>query len=348
MLNEKILTPNDAAVLQQLVDNARRVVVTCHQGPDGDAMGSMSAMVQLLRHLGKEAHAVAPNAWPDNLGFTPLANEMLVFSEGAAQCVQVLNQADLVVCLDYNAIHRVGEPMAAALAACAAPRLMLDHHLEPEQQDFALCVSQPQMSSTCEVLLHVIEEMGWHEALNRDMASALYLGMMTDTGAFSYASSRSEVFRCVALLLDQGIDKDKIYRNIFWGASEARMRMTGYLLYVNMQLLPQYHTAIITLTTEEYRRFRLKNGDTEGIVNMPLQIAGIRLSIFLREDTEIKGKIKVSTRSVENVPCNLIAQDFFNGGGHKNAAGGSMMCSLEQAVEQAKRAVEKYAEDIKP
>ncbi len=348
MLKEKILTPNDITLLQKLTDNATRVAVTCHMGPDGDAMGSMSAMVQLLRHLGKEAQAIAPNAWPDNLGFTPLAHEMLVFSENAARCTQLLGEADLVISLDYNAIHRVGEPMAAALAASPAPRLMIDHHLAPERQDYALCVSQPQMSSTCEVLLHIIEEMGWHEALNRNMASALYLGMMTDTGAFSYASSRSEVFRCVALLLDQGIDKDRIYRNIFWGASEARMRMTGYLLYVNMQLLPERHTAIITLTTEEYRRFRLKNGDTEGIVNMPLQIAGIRLSIFLREDTEIKGKIKVSTRSVEDVPCNLIAQDFFNGGGHKNAAGGSLMCSLQQAVEQAKRAVEKYAEEIKP
>lgn len=348
MLKKKILSPNDVAQLQKLTDNAKCVAVTCHMGPDGDAMGSMSAMVQLLRHLGKEAHAIAPNAWPDNLGFTPLANEMLMFSEHGAQCTQLLSEADLVVCLDYNAIHRVGEPMAAALAACTAPRLMIDHHLDPEQQDFALCVSQPQMCSTCEVLLHVIEEMGWHKALTCDMAGALYLGMMTDTGAFSYASSRSEVFRCVAMLLDQGIDKDKIYRNIFWNASEARMRMMGYLLYVNMQLLPKRHTAIITLTNEEYRRFHVKNGDTEGIVNMPLQIAGIRLSIFLREDTEIKGKIKVSTRSVEDVPCNLIAQEFFNGGGHKNAAGGSMMCTLEQAVKQAKRAIEKYAEEIKP
>ncbi len=348
MLNEKILSPNDAVALQQLVDNAKCVAVTCHQGPDGDAIGSMSAMMQLMLHLDKEVYCIAPNAWPDNLDFAPLANEMLLFNEDNARCKQVLEKIDLVICLDYNAIHRVGEQMAAVLSACTAPRIMIDHHLEPERQDFALCISQPHMSSTCEVLLHVIEEMGWREALTSEMASALYLGMMTDTGAFSYASSRSEVFRCVALLLDQGIDKDKIYRNVFWSASEARMRMMGYLMYVNMQLLPQQHTAIITLTNEEYRRFRLKNGDTEGIVNMPLQIAGIRLSIFLREDTEIKGKIKISTRSVEDVPCNLIAQEFFNGGGHKNAAGGNMMGTLEQAVEQAKRAIEKYAEEIKP
>ncbi len=347
MMNEKVLSPQDVEQLRELFNVSSRVVVTCHMGPDGDAVGSMTATVALLRKLGKHAVGIAPNAWPDNLAFMDGAEELVRFVGNEAHASELIDGADLVVCLDYNALHRTGDDMGHALSLSKAPRIMIDHHLEPEADGWKLVVSQPQMSSTCEVLMHVMAEMGWLPLLDCDMATSLYTGIMTDTGGFSYASSRGEVFRCVALLLDQGIDKDAIYRRIFWGCSEGRMRMMGFLLYAKMQLLKKRHTSIITMTNQEYRRMHLKNGDTEGFVNLPLQIEGVRLSIFLREDTEVAGRIRLSMRSVDPVPCHLLAQDFFNGGGHKNAAGGTVYCSLDEAVEQAKRAVEAYAQYLK-
>ncbi len=346
MLQETVLTAPEVEQLQRWVENARKVVVTCHVGPDGDAVGSMSAMVQLMSAIGKEAVGIVPNNFPDNLKFVPGAGQFVVAENAPDVAKRLVAEADLLFCLDYNGLQRTGEVLGKLLQESASPRVMIDHHLEPMAEEFSLLVSQPQMSSTCEVLLHVVNDMGWMPQLGADIATALYTGLLTDTGAFSYACNRGEVFRATAILLDRGIDKDRIYRNIYWGASEGRMRMMGYLLYVNMQVLKKWHTSIITLTNDEYRRMHLKNGDTEGFVNLPLQIEGIRLSIFLREDTEVPGKIKVSTRSVDDVPCNLIAQEFFNGGGHKNAAGGSLMCTLEQAVEIARKAVQKFADKI--
>ena len=347
MLQDKVLAEGRKEQLEAYISAAGRVVVTCHTGPDGDAIGSVTALVALLTKLGKQACGVVPNAFPQNLYTAPGADRLIIFEEDSPRARAILDEADLLVSLDYNALHRTGDAMPALLRASSAPRIMIDHHLDPETGDFAFTVSRPEMCSTCEVLLHVVSEMGWLPLLDADIASSIYLGMMTDTGAFSYASNRGEVFRCVALLLDQGIDKDRIYRNIFWGASDSRMRAMGYLLYVNMKLMKKLHTSIITMTNQEWRRFYLKTGDTEGFVNLPLQIEGIRLSIFLREDPDIPGKIRVSTRSVDDVPCNLLAQEYFSGGGHKNAAGGSLMCTMPEAVEHVKRSLQKFQNYLK-
>lgn len=342
-----VLAEGQREQLETLLSAAERVVVTCHTGPDGDAIGSVTALVALLTKLGKQATGVVPNAFPRNLYTAAGADKLVIFEECGEKARTLIAEAGLIVSLDYNALHRTGDAMAEALRASTAPRIMIDHHLDPETGDFALAVSQPEMCSTCEVLLHVASEMGWFPMLDADIASSVYLGMMTDTGAFSYASNRGEVFRCVALLLDQGIDKDRIYRNIFWGASDSRMRAMGYLLYVNMKLYKKLHTSIITMTNQEWRRFYLKTGDTEGFVNLPLQIEGIKLSIFLREDPDVPGKIRVSTRSVDEVPCNLLAQEYFNGGGHKNAAGGSLMCTMDEAVEHVKRSLQRFQNYLK-
>lgn len=348
MLFERVMTQDQVGLLGDLLSGSERIVLTAHHGPDGDALGSLGALMIVLSALGKQVNAIIPNAFPENLGFSPMVDKFLRYTDQREACDQALAHADLVFSLDYNALHRVGPAMQQVMENCQAPRVMIDHHLNPQLEAYVLAISQPQMCSTCEVVLHVIHEMGWLPLLGCDAASALYLGLLTDTGAFSYACTRSEVFRCVALLLDRGVDKDRIFRRVFWGQSEQRMRMMGYLLYVNLQTLPLQHTAFITLSNEEYRRFRLKNGDTEGIVNLPLELEGIRLSIFLREDTEVVGKVRVSMRSVDEVPCNEITQAFFNGGGHKNAAGGSFMGTLEDALLRARSAVEHFADRIAP
>ncbi|MDD7304115.1 MAG: bifunctional oligoribonuclease/PAP phosphatase NrnA [Bacteroidaceae bacterium] len=338
LLEEKVLTSEQREGLLQLIGHAKRVVLTGHMDPDGDCIGSCSALLQVMRALGKEAHVVMPNSFPDNMLLAPLSGEFIRFNEQTEEGTALLQAADLIFSLDYNGLGRMGETLERVVGECRASRVMIDHHLNPAVEQYTVCVSQPQMSSTCEVLQHVLLELGYADLITKDVATGLYLGLMTDTGNFSHASSRGEVFRCVAMLLDRGVDKEHVYRAVFWDSSEARMRLMGYLLYVNMQLLPTCQASIITMTNEEYRRFKAKKGDTEGFVNMPLEIQGIRLSFFMREDTETPGKIRISTRSVDEVPCNLICEKYFGGGGHKNAAGGSFLGTLDEAVSQAKKA----------
>ena len=171
--------------------------------------------------------------------------------------------------------------------------------------------------------------------------------MMTDTGAFTYASNRPDIYEAISLLLTTGIDKDIIYRRVFFTHTEGRFRLLGYLLYEKMEVMPEIHTALITMTNEERLRFKTKNGATEGFVNLPLEMEGIKLSIFLREDSEQKGLIRVSTRSVDDFPCNEMCQDFFNGGGHKNASGGSLKMTIEEAIEVVREALRAYEERLK-
>jgi phosphoesterase RecJ-like protein len=227
-----------------------------------------------------------------------------------------------------------------------APKIMIDHHLNPT--DFCqLVISRPDMCASAEVICHLLYQLGEMEQITPDEATCIYAAMMCDTGAFTFNSNRAVVYECISHLLNRGIDKDKIYRNVFWTYSIARMRLTGYLLYVKMENLPELHASIITLTNQERKMLGIKNGDTEGIVNMPLQISGMRLSVFLSEDTEHDGVVKVSLRSVDDFPCNDMSAQFFNGGGHKNASGGKLYCSMEEAIEKVRKAIKSYAHLLK-
>ena len=337
---EKVLDVAQTEQFQRLVEAAHRVVVCPHVNPDGDAIGSSLAIMHYFRRHGKECKVVVPNAFPDFLRWMPGADEIIVCSRQEAEAWDALSEADLVFIADLNSPSRLMalEPL---VNQCTAPRIMIDHHMYPS--DFCdLVVSHPEMCATAEVWCHLIHQTEGFFQLSYNEAVCLYTAMMCDTGAFTYASNRPVVYECISLLLACGIDKDKIYRNVFFTASAARLRLQGYLLYVNMQLLNGYHTSIMTLTRAERKRFNIKNGDTEGFVNIPLQIMGMRLSVFLAEDTEQPGIVKVSLRSVDDFPCNQMAEEFFNGGGHKNASGGRIQCTMEEAVERVKQAVNKY------
>ncbi|MBO4612572.1 MAG: DHH family phosphoesterase [Bacteroidaceae bacterium] len=341
-----ILSDVQQQTLQQLVDEARNVVVCCHQNPDGDAIGSMAAATLLMRRLGKKATAIMPNRYPDFLAWIPMADEMLAADSQEEQVNKALAEADLVFLLDFNTLSRMAQPLCGKVSGCTAPRVLIDHHLSPDA-DCQLTISHPEMCSTCEVLLRVMSDMGWTEGLTAPEATAIYTGMMTDTGNFAYASNRPEIYVAISILLQTGIDKDRIYRNVFYTHNEGRFRLLGYLLYVKMEIMNELHTALITLTNEERSRFKVKNGATEGFVNMPLEMEGMRLSIFLREDTEEKGLIRVSTRSLDDFPCNELCAEFFNGGGHKNASGGSLHMTMDEAIEVVHRAVMAYKEKLK-
>ena len=217
---------------------------------------------------------------------------------------------------------------------------MIDHHLNPEPF-CRVTISHPEISSTSELIFRLICRLGCFDDITLEGAECIYTGMMTDTGGFTYNSNNREIYFIISELLSKGIDKDDIYRKVFNTYSEGRLRLMGYVLYEKMQVYPQFRAALICLSKEEQGRFRYVKGDTEGFVNIPLQMKGICFSVFLREDTE-KNMIKVSLRSVGAFPCNQVATEFFNGGGHLNASGGEFYGTMDEAVDLFKQALVKY------
>jgi len=339
---ERIINEIESEQLQGLIAGAARIVVTCHTNPDGDAIGSMTALIHLLERLGHQAVGVAPDRWPDNLQWVPGAEKLLCYSKQKDEVDALLKDADLIFMMDHNALNRMKE-LGEAVEKSSAKRIMIDHHLDPDATCCDLVISQPSFCAASEVLYRLMEDMGWAEGLTFDEATCIYTGMMTDTGGFTFASNRPEVFLIVGRLLQTGIDKDRIYRNVYYTGSADRYRLMGYLLYVKMEVMRDLNASVMTLTNEERRQFKIRQGETDGYVNLPLQIERMRLSIFLREDTEKKGVIRVSLRSVDDFPCNQMSEEFFNGGGHKNASGGTIYGTMDEAVELVHKAIRQYA-----
>ena len=342
---ENILSEKELKEFRKLLDDCTKVVISAHVGPDGDAIGSALGLANYLRRKGKQVTVAMPNIFPDFLKWMPGADSILIYTRQQEQAKAAVEQADLIIICDLNQPSRLNG-LEEHVMASQAPRILIDHHLDPAFF-CQLTVSRPEMCATGEVICHLLHQLGELNSISQDEAVCLYAAMMCDTGAFSFNSNRPVIFECISHLLARGIDKDQIYRNVFYTASEGRLRLQGYLLYVNMKVLHNYHTTIITLTNEERRRFNVKNGDTEGLVNIPLQILGMRLSIFINEDTEHPGTMKLSLRSVDDFPCDQMASRFFNGGGHKNASGGKLVCTMEEACETVKKAVETFSEMLK-
>ena len=342
---ENTLSEKELKEFRKLLDDCTKVVISAHVGPDGDAIGSALGLANYLRRKGKQVTVAMPNIFPDFLKWMPGADSILIYSRQQEQAKAAIEQADLIIICDLNQPSRLNG-LEEHVMASQAPRILIDHHLDPAYF-CQLTVSRPEMCATGEVICHLLHQLGELNSISQDEAVCLYAAMMCDTGAFSFNSNRPVIFECISHLLARGIDKDQIYRNVFYTASEGRLRLQGYLLYVNMKVLHNYHTTIITLTNEERRRFNVKNGDTEGLVNIPLQILGMRLSIFINEDTEHPGTMKLSLRSVDDFPCDQMASRFFNGGGHKNASGGKLVCTMEEACETVKKAVETFSEMLK-
>ena len=344
-MNIDILTSDQVAQLSHLISDSQNSIITCHKSPDGDAIGSSLGWAEYLRSLGKEPTVIIPDQYPDFLAWMPNTEKIVRYDKHREKCDMLFKIADLVFCLDYNAPSRVDE-MEQALIGSPAPKVLIDHHLNPDVPT-VLSISCPELSSTCELIFRIVWQLGGFQDLTKQFAIPIYCGMMTDTGGFLYNSTRSEIYFIIGELLTKRIDKDKIYRNVYHNYSEDRIRLMGYVLYEKLVYLADYHAAFYTLTREEQRRFHFIKGDAEGLVNIPQQIKGLKLSISLREDTEKQNLVWVSLRSVDDFPCNLMAEEFFNGGGHLNASGGRLNCSMEEAVEIVKKAVIAYENKLK-
>lgn len=341
-----ILSEEELQCLRELVDGSHKIVLTCHTNPDGDAIGSLTAMMGVLQRRGHEVVAVAPERWPDNLEWLPLTSQIMVYQKNEEAVRTAMTDADLLIMLDHGQLSRMND-LGDAVAQVAAPRIIIDHHPNPDTSLAKVVVCQPSFCAAGEVLYHLFDQLGWAEELTHDEAVSIYAAMMTDTGGFTFNSTRSEVYHIIANLLDKGIDKDRIYRNVYYTASADRYRLLGYLLYVKMEIMHEYHASIISFTNEERKMFKIKNGETDGMVNHPLMIEGMKLSIFLREDTEKKGVIRLSLRSVDDFPTNEMSAMFFNGGGHRNASGGRLECSMDEAIERVRAAIKHFGDKLK-
>lgn len=290
--------------------------------------------------MGKEATVIIPDAYPDFLMWMPGTQDVVRYDKHPEKAKMMAMISDLIICLDFNTLSRTGEEMETVLRSCKAPKVLIDHHLDPDI-DAKIVVSHPTMSSTSELVFHIISQLGGFEQMDKNTATCIYCGMMTDTGAFTYNSASPEIYNVIAQLISKGINKDKIYRNVYWVFSENRMRLWGHVLQ-NFVISEDRHSSYFTISRQDMKRYHFIKGDAEGLVNMPLQIKGMKLSISLREDTEKPNLIWVSLRSVDNFPCNKMAAQYFNGGGHMNASGGRLYCSLEEAVKIVKKAISEF------
>ncbi|MBR6192354.1 MAG: DHH family phosphoesterase [Prevotella sp.] len=340
-MNINLLKDDELAHLRSLIASTEKVAIVCHKNADGDALGSSLGWAEYLRQQGKEAQLIVPDMYPDYLQWLPGLQQSIRYDKKTDKAKEVLKEADMICYMDLNTISRTGDEMQKELEGFEGKTVLIDHHESPEIKGDVM-ISFPKMSSTSEMVFRLIWQLGGFDEMTKNMAIDIYCGMMTDTGGFTYNSSKPEIFFIISQLLTKEIDKDKIYRNIYHVYTLNRMRLCSYVIYQKLKLLTPQRAAYFTISKEDMKRFDFKKGDAEGLVNKPLQIKDIRLSISLREDTEKANLIWVSLRSVDNFPCDEMAARFFNGGGHKNAAGGKLECTLTKAEETVKTAVREY------
>lgn len=319
------------ANFKSLSSSASRIAIVSHTNPDGDAIGAGVALLRFMRKLGYSVRFFVPNHYPQFLQWVdPQKTDIEIFGTACQEAGAYIAAADLIVCVDFNQLSRL-ELMTPALESnIHAERILIDHHLGADPSQFAICYSDTTYSSTAHMIYDLIVSWGGVGALDREIGDALYLGIMTDTGCFSYGNLRPELYRAVADVVELGVDVVAINRAVFDNQSQDRLRLVGYLLSQKMVVHAAKHAAYITLTAEEKQKFNHQIGDTEGIVNLPLTMRGIDFSaIFI----ETQQGIKISLRSQGDLDVNIIARQHFNGGGHKNAAGGKLPgVTMEQAV----------------
>lgn len=327
----------EAQEIKALVESAQRIVVTSHRSPDGDSMGSSAAWYRLMKNLGKNVVVCHPDACPSYLDWVKEGCDWFEFDTDKEKVAQLLNEADLIFSLDYNVPVRLGDEMGQLLEQASAKKVMIDHHLNPA--DFAsVLVSRTSVSSTCQIVYDLIVEADWKPHLDIRIGEAIYLGMLTDTGSFRFASVTSATHRVLADLLDLGVDHSSIHERTFDNVRLERLQLNGYAISNKLNFIQGYPIAYLPLTAEELERYHYQKGDTDGLVNSVLAIEGVKVSIFL---TERDGKIKMSFRSKGDIAVNIFAGEF-DGGGHMNASGGISHTTMEETIQRMIQLVPNY------
>jgi len=313
-----------------MLNGAKRMLIVSHSNPDGDAVGASLGLQHYLKAAYPEAEVrtMFPNKFPEYLAWIVGAKEAMIYSDNKEVNLQYLQSSDLIFCLDFNSLSRL-EQLCDKVKAHAAPRVLIDHHMQPEG-GFSLVFSEASMSSTAEFVYRIALELGGKHLLTKAAAEALYVGLITDTGSFSFSVNTSDTFRMAADMMELGIDKNEIAGKVYDSYTENRMRLLGYCLQRKMRVIRKYKAAYISLSRQELDNFYFQAGDTEGFVNMPLAIRGVEIAAFFTESLD-KTHIRVSLRSRgTNISVNEMARAEFNGGGHFNAAGGKFYKSLDE------------------
>lgn len=320
---------NNINIVKKLLAEKQKIAIISHRNPDGDAMGSALGLGLFLKKLNHHVNVIMPNNFPDFLAWLPHTDTVSIFEEDTVATQEILTQATLVFTVDFNALHRTGRLMEEALKDLDVPFLMIDHHLSPD--DYAAYMfSDTKYGSTCEMVYHFVSELGYENLIDTEIATCLYTGIVTDSGSFKYPTTSSLTHKVVSSLISKEINNAEIHNLLFDNNSYDRLKLLGRGLE-NMVVLPELQTAYITLSEADLKEFNTKKGDTEGIVNYPLTIKGIVFSVIFIENLD-EGIIKMSLRSQGNFDVNVFARNYFNGGGHKNAAGGRSDLSLDLTV----------------
>jgi len=302
------------------------IVITSHQKPDGDAMGSSLGLYHFLKLLGHDVTVISPTNWADFLAWMPGIETVMNYDGNKPKAQAVLDKADVIFCLDFNILHRT-KNMEQPISDAKCIKVLIDHHQQPQTEAFNYGISDTNKSSTCEMVYDFIVGAGYSDSINKEIATCLYTGAMTDTGSFRFPATTGSVHRMVAHFMDLGIAHTEIHSNIYDSFLENRLRFTGFVLSSRMEVFYEYNTAIMHVYSNDLKKFEIKTGDTEGLVNIMLTMQGIRFAAIVIDRDEER---KWSFRSKGDFDVNSFARAHFNGGGHFNAAGGSSYDSVDE------------------
>ena len=310
------------------IASPKKLVITMHQKPDGDAMGSTLGLYHFLLQFGHDVTVISPTNWASFLDWMPASKSVLDYEKETKKSDELIIQADWIFCLDFNTMSRT-KKMEEVLLKSNAIKILIDHHQQPQTEVFHFGISDTTKSSTAEMVYDFINASGHNDKINDNIAQCLYSGVMTDTGSFRFPSTSASVHNMVADLISKGLKHSIIHENLFDNFSENRLRFIGNTLLNRMQIFYEFNTALISITQQDLIKYDIKTGDTEGLVNYPLSIEGIKLAAIIIDRGEER---KCSFRSKGSFDVNTFARKYFNGGGHYNAAGGQSKDSLETTV----------------
>jgi len=322
----------DTASLVELLAQPQKIVITTHHKPDGDAIGSSLGLYNYLIQQGHHAKVISPTDYPEYFNWMPGNEEVMIYTDHPEEAAGLINDAKIIFCLDFNALSRINE-MGELVGKSSAVKIMIDHHLEPTDFDDYRCWNINACATAQLVYTFIVDVLNHKELVNKDVATCLYVGIMTDSASFHLPNTTADVHRITANLIEAGAVNWRIYDLVYNNSPENRLRFLGLCLSEKLEVLHEYNTAIIAVTKNDLEKYDIKTGETEGIVNYALSIAGIRLAAFIVERKDV---VKLSLRSKGEIPANDICKRYFDGGGHYNAAGGHSADSLDEVVNKFK------------
>lgn len=327
------------------LQKAKKVAVISHYNPDGDAAGSSLAMYHYLKNEGLEVNVILPNPFPDFLGWMPGSSEIIIAEKKLSTAKKILKEADVLFVMDMNAPHRSGASLEPSIIASPAFKVLIDHHLLPDI-DCDVQISTPETTSACELTYQTIVRLaGTTRKITKEVATSIYVGMITDTGSLSYMCNRPQTYLVIHELMKKGVDAEKIHRNVYDNYSESRIKLLGLCLGQRLVIMRELSTTYMYLTKEDLKNNNYVVGDTEGFVNYGLSMKGIQFTALF---TEREHRIRISFRSKGNFDVSYFARTHFDGGGHKNASAAYFYGTLEDAIKAFKTALKQYQTELLP